>query len=69
MSSIGLVISFKQLVDVVKTLPPSQWKQLKAVIENKENIEQPQVDLEKLLLNGPTTTREELKQFKITEKH
>jgi hypothetical protein len=54
-------ISFEQLVDVVKTLPSSQRRQLKAVIEKEETVELPEVNLEKLLLDGPTATKEEIK--------
>ncbi|MEO6283509.1 MAG: hypothetical protein ABIN80_04385 [Dyadobacter sp.] len=61
-------ISFKQLVDVVKTLPTSQLKQLKAVIEKEENIGSPKVNLEKLLLDGPTATEDELKTIRNNRK-
>ncbi|RYE50425.1 MAG: hypothetical protein EOP48_19795 [Sphingobacteriales bacterium] len=52
-------IGFDQLLKIVKTLPPGQLKQLKAEIE-KEFKSDNQVDLEELLLNGPTATKKQL---------
>jgi hypothetical protein len=49
-------IGFDQLLKIVKTLPPGQLKQLKAEIE-KEAKSDKSVDLETLLLNGPTATK------------
>ena len=52
-------IEFEQLLKLVKTLPSVQLKQLKAEIEKKvENGKA--VDLETLLLNGPTATKKQL---------
>lgn len=52
-------IGFDQLLKIVKTLPSGQLKQLKAEIE-KEVKSDNQVDLEELLLNGPTATKKQL---------
>jgi hypothetical protein len=52
-------IEFDQLLKVVKTLPSAQLKQLKAEIE-KETKSDKSVDLEELLLNGPTATKKQL---------
>ncbi len=52
-------IAFEQLLKIVKTLPSRQLKQLKAEIE-KEPKSHKQVDLEALLLNGPTATKKQL---------
>ena len=52
-------IGFDQLLKIVKTLPSGQLKQLKAEIE-KEAIYEKSVDLETLLLNGPTATKKQL---------
>ena len=52
-------IGFDQLLKIVKTLPPGQLKQLKAEIE-KEAKGDKSVDLETLLLNGPTATKKQL---------
>jgi len=42
-------------------LPPIQLKQLKEEIEKKTRSEQSTIDLETLLLNGPTATDEDIK--------
>ena len=52
-------IEFDQLLKIVKTLPSGQLKQLKAEIE-KEPQRHKSVDLEALLLNGPTATKKQL---------
>jgi len=52
-------IGFEQLLKIVKTLPSGQLKQLKAEIE-KEAKGDRSVDLEDLLLNGPTATKKQL---------
>ncbi len=53
-------IGFEELLKIVKTLPSGQLKQLKAEIE-KEAKSDKSVDLEVLLLNGPTATKNQLK--------
>ena len=52
-------IGFDQLLKIVKNLPSGQLKQLKAEIE-KETTDSKNVDLESLLLNGPTATKKQL---------
>ena len=52
-------IAFDQLLKIVKTLPSGQLKQLKTEIE-KEATGNSAVDLETLLLNGPTATKKQL---------
>lgn len=52
-------IKFNQLLKIVKTLPSEQLKQLKAEIE-KEAKTYKSMDLETLLLNGPTATKKQL---------
>ncbi len=52
-------IGFDQLLKIVKKLPSGQLKQLKAEIE-KEAKNDKSVDLETLLLNGPTATKKQL---------
>ena len=52
-------IEFDQLLQIVKTLPSGQLKQLKDEIE-KEAKSNKSVDLEALLLNGPTATKKQL---------
>jgi len=52
-------IEFNQLLKIVKTLPSGQLKQLKDEIEKKAKNNK-SVDLEALLLNGPTATKKQL---------
>lgn len=52
-------IGFDQFLKIVKTLPADKLRQLKAEIEN-EVKEEETVDLETLLLNGPTATKKQL---------
>jgi hypothetical protein len=56
---VQLDIGFDQLLKIVKTLPSGQLKQLKLEIE-KEAKGDKAVDLETLLLNGPTATKKQL---------
>ena len=53
-------IGFNQLLRIVKTLKNEELKQLKAIIEADIEKEQPKVDLESLLLNGPVATEKQL---------
>lgn len=52
-------IEFEQLLKIVKNLPSGQLKQLKAEIEKGTKGDK-SVDLEALLLNGPTATKKQL---------
>ncbi len=52
-------IEFDQLLKIVKALPSGQLKQLKSEIE-KEHKSSQSVDMEALLLNGPTATKKQL---------
>jgi len=56
---VQLDIEFDQLLKIVKTLPFGQLKQLKAEIE-KEAKSGKSVNLETLLLNGPTATKKQI---------
>ena len=60
-------IEFDQLLKIVKTLPSGQLKQLKAEIE-KEPQRHKSVDLETLLLNGPTATKKQLETISKNRK-
>ena len=53
-------IEFERLLEIVKTLPSGQLKQLKAELE-KEVKNSKSIDLETLLLSGPTATKKQLK--------
>lgn len=53
-------IEFDQLVKIVKSLPSGKLKQLKAEIDKKATLTEPDVDMENLLLNGPTATAKQL---------
>jgi hypothetical protein len=52
-------IEFDQLLKIVKKLPLGQLRQLKTEIE-KGAISNDRVDLEALLLRGPTATKKQL---------
>jgi len=56
---VQLDIGFDQILKIVKKLPSGQLRQLKAEIEKKTRNDQ-SVDLETLLLNGPTATEKQL---------
>lgn len=60
-------IQFEQLLKVVKTLPSGQLRQLKAEIEKKVKNGK-LVDLETLLLNGPTATKKQLEAISKNRK-
>ena len=53
-------IEFDQLLKIVRTLPSGQLKQLKEEIEKEAENKKPKIDLEALLLNGPTATKKQL---------
>lgn len=52
---VSVNLEFEPLLKIVKALPSRQLKQLKASIVSKSNV-----DLETLLLNGPTATAKQL---------
>ena len=52
-------IPFDQLLKIVKSLPSGQLQQLKAEIENKTKGRK-SLDLEAMLLDGPTATKKQL---------
>lgn len=61
-------IPFDQLLRIVKTLPARELRLLKATIE-KEVVEvNSRLDLENLLLNGPTATKKQLEVIKNNRK-
>ncbi len=53
-------IEFDQLLKIVRTLPSGQLRQLKAEIEKDAVSKKTDIDLETLLLNGPTATKKQL---------
>ena len=61
-------IGFDQLLKIVKTLSMVELRQLKAEIENESGKLEPKSDLEKLLLNGPTATKEQLEVIENSRK-
>ena len=61
-------IAFDQLLKVVKKLPPRQLKLLKAEIEKEDKNEKLSIDLEALLLNGPTATKKQLEIIETNRK-
>ena len=60
-------IGFDQLLEIVKTLPSGQLKQLKAEIEREANTKK-SIDLEALLLNGPVATKKQLETIENNRK-
>ncbi len=60
-------IGFDQLLKIVRKLPSGQLKQLKEEIE-KEAQNSKSVDLEALLLNGPTATKKQLEVIENNRK-
>lgn len=61
-------IKFDELLKIVKALPVGQLNQLKAEIEKEVKEERPKTDLETLLLNGPTATKEQLEVIEKNRK-
>ena len=57
---VSVNLEFDQLIKIVKTLPSGQLKQLKAEIERESNVSKSKIDLEALLLNGPTATPKQI---------
>jgi hypothetical protein len=53
-------IAFEQIIKIVKTLPLGQLKLLKAEIEKETKPEKSKINLEALLLTGPTATKKQL---------
>jgi hypothetical protein len=61
-------IAFEQLLKVVKKLPAGQLRKLKAEIEKEGKYEKSKIDLETLLLNGPTATKRQLEIIETNRK-
>ena len=61
-------IEFEQLVKIVKTLPTSKLRQLKAVIENNTTTQKSKIDLKSLLLKGPVATKKQLETIENNRK-
>jgi len=61
-------IAFEQLLKVVKKLPAGQLRKLKAEIEKEGKDEKSKIDLETLLLNGPTATKRQLEIIETNRK-
>ena len=57
---VHIEVTFNQLLKIVKQLPSAQLKQLKAEIEKEDNDQKSKIDLEALLMNGPTATKKQL---------
>jgi len=61
-------IEFEQLLKIVKELPSVQKKKLKVELEKNTDTKAQQIDLEALLLNGPTATKKQLEQIQKNRK-
>ncbi len=53
-------IGFDQLLKIVKDLPSAKLQRLKTEIEKEAGNSKSKIDLERLLLNGPTATKKQL---------
>lgn len=53
-------IEFDQLLEIVDSLPSGKLMQLKAEIDKKAKTQIKEINLEKLLLKGPTATKKQL---------
>lgn len=61
-------IGFDQLLQIVKALPAKQLKQLKAEVDKQNRAVKQESNLEILLLNGPTATKEQLETIEANRK-
>ena len=61
-------IAFDQLLKVVRKLPAGQLRLLKAEIEKEGKEGKSKIDLEALLLNGPTATKKQLETIETNRK-
>jgi hypothetical protein len=61
-------IEFDQLVQIAKKLPVKQWDKLKKEVEAKPVADTEREDFRKLLLNGPTFSKKQLKTIDETRK-
>jgi len=61
-------IGFEQLLKIVKELPAGKLRQLQAEIEKGVKDEKSMVDLETLLLNGPTASKKQLETIENNTK-
>ena len=61
-------IAFDQLLKVVRKLPAGQLRLLKAEIEKEGKDGKSKIDLEALLLNGPTATKKQLETIETNRK-
>jgi hypothetical protein len=58
---VSVDLDFEELVKIVKSLPSVKLKQLKAEINKQTQADKSGIDLEQLLLSGPTATEKQLK--------
>ena len=65
---VQLNIAFDQLIEIVKALPARQLKRLKNILDQEEKVENPKINLENLLLNGPTATEKQLETISNNRK-
>jgi len=61
-------IGFEQLLKIVKELPAGKLRQLQAEIEKGVKDEKSMMDLETLLLNGPTASKKQLETIENNTK-
>jgi len=61
-------IGFEQLLKIVKELPAGKLRQLQAEIEKGVKDEKSMMDLETLLVNGPTASKKQLETIENNTK-
>jgi len=61
-------IGFEQLLKIVKELPAGKLRQLQAEIEKGVKDEKSMMNLETLLLNGPTASKKQLETIENNTK-
>lgn len=61
-------IGFDELVQIAKKLPAKQWTKLKEEVEAQSSADIEREEFKKMLLNGPTFSKEQLKTIAETRK-
>ena len=62
-------IGFDQLIQLAKQLPANKWKKLKQEVKEKQSpIDKEREEFRKLLLSGPTFSKQQLENMAKTRK-
>ena len=62
-------LEFKQLLKAVRTLPPGQLNLLKLEIEKEFTEKKEKINLESLLMSGPTATKKQIATIEKNRKN